>query len=65
MTRQLPDQAYEARAKLFVMLVQWCLARKWPKFRNAPVSFLDLILEDGAARRSFRPEVDFPVTPLP
>jgi hypothetical protein len=36
-----------------------------PKFRNAPVYFLNLILQYGADRRAFAPEEDFPITPPP
>ena len=65
MKRQLLDEAFRAQAKLFVMITQWALAGTWPKFRNAPVYFLNEILTSVASRKSFRPEEDFPETSPP
>jgi hypothetical protein len=65
MKSQLLDEASRARAKLFVMLTQWALTGTWPQFRNAPVYFLNEILRWSAAKKSFAPEQDFPVTPPP
>ena len=65
MKRQLLDDAYGARARVFVMLVQWALTGTWPKFRNAPVFFLRQILTWSAAKKHFVLETDFPDTPPP
>src|SRR5258708_40279429 len=65
MKAQLLDQAVRAQAKLFVMLIQWALTGTWPKFRNAPVYFLNGILRWVASQKSFPPEEEFPETPPP
>lgn len=65
MKGQLLDDAHRARARVFVMLVQWTLTGTWPKFRNAPVFFLRQILAWSAAKKHFVPESDFPDAPPP
>jgi len=65
MKRQLLDDASRARARVFTMLVHWALAGTWPKFRNAPVFFLQQILAWSAAKKHFALETDFPDTPPP
>lgn len=60
MKAQLLDDAGRARARVFVMLVQWALTGTWPKFRNAPVFFLRQILSWSAAKKHFALEPDFP-----
>lgn len=65
MKRQLLDDAYRARARVFVMIVHWALTGTWPKFRNAPVFFLQQILVWSAAKKHFVAETDFPDTPPP
>lgn len=65
MKRQLLDDARRARARVFVMLVQWALTGAWPKFRNAPVFFLRQILIWSAAKKNFALEPDFPNSPPP
>lgn len=65
MKSHLLDEASRARAKLFVMVIQWTLTGTWPKFRNAPVYFLNEILIHAASKKSFPLEEDFPNTPPP
>ena len=60
MKRQVLDDAYRVRARVFVMLVQWALTGTWPKFRNAPVFFVRRILMWSAAKKHFALESDFP-----
>ena len=65
MKRQLLDDALRAKPKLFVMIIHWALTGTWPKFRNAPVYFLNELLRWSAAKKSFVPETDFPDAPPP
>ena len=47
------------RAKLFVvMIIQWAFTGTWPKFRKAPVYFLDEILKWAPSKQSFPSEQD-------
>jgi len=63
MKSQLLEEASRARAKLFVMVIQWALTGTRPKFRNAPVYFLNEILIHATSKKSFAPEEDFPNAP--
>ena len=65
MKRQLLDDASRARAQLHTMIVHWALTGTWPKFRNAPVFFLQQILVWSAAKTHFPLEKDFPDAPPP
>ena len=65
MKGQLLDEATRARARVFVMITNWALTGIWPQFRNAPVYFVNEILRNSAAKKSFAPDPDFPTTPPP
>jgi len=47
------------------MIIQWALTGTWPKFRNAPVYFLNEIFKWAASKQSLPFEQDFPDTPPP
>jgi hypothetical protein len=65
MKRQLLDDASRARARVHTMIVYWALTGRWPKFRNAPVFFLQQILAWSAEKKHFVLERDFPDVPPP
>jgi hypothetical protein len=65
MMSQLVDQSQRARARVFVMLVEWARTGKWPQFRNDPVYFVRQILNWWVAKENFRPFDDFPTEPPP